>query len=554
VQTERRGLLTFLVLTAAMSVGVVSRGPATAAPPEAARPGRGPIVNQAADAMFVCLVPPFRIDGTNSKQRLIAAYENLVDRYADARVPYLFLNVNYQRTAYRSQVWDAYWDNDHPESLSEWPRLAWLVYKQGVDPYAVCVRRCRQKGVSPWISIRMNDTHYHDDPMKTSTLWQNHPELRRAPADQWYCGFDFAHKQVRDHYLALVEELLDRYDCDGLELDWMRFPHHFKAGQEQQGCRYLNDFMRRTRALANEATARRGHPVRIAARIPAVPEFARGLGMDGVAWAREGWVDMLILASEWRPSDTDIPIERWRELIGPAVEKVLLVAGTDLWLEGTPGGKLMADDLETQCGFTAAMLDRGADLIYLFNHFNMGDFHRTDKTPDGRTIVRDENRALLSSAGRLQAALKQPRRHVITFHDPAAPHMPNPRQLPAQLAPDRTATFRIYTGPRPTSGRVILRAGLDNLPGVSEAGLSAGLNGVACTPIEDLALPAAREPTPHDRLRVFHVADVARRMLQFEVPLGAVQRGQNTVQVSLRKGSRQKIIWLEVYIVPRRIP
>ena len=369
---------------------------------------------------------------------------------------------------------------------------------------------------------------------------------------QWYRGFDYAQPRVRQHYLALIQELLDRYDCDGIELDWMRFPWHFRPGKEDDGRRHLNDFMQEVRRLADEATSRRGHPVRIAARIPAVPEFAFGLGMDGATWAREGWIDMLIVSPEWRPSDTDIPIERWRELLGPANKRILLIAATDLWLQGMPGGKVMSDDLRTQRAFTAAMLCRGADGIYLFNHFNWNDFRRSERTADGRLVVRDETLALLRTAGRLEAALRGPRRHVVTFHHPAAPNRPNPKPLPAVVGRDRDATFSIYTGPRPSTGRVTLRVGLQERPGIDYARLLARLNGAPCQPIADLTNPVPRGSNPQDRSRVFHVADTADRMLQFEAPLAALRHGSNVIEISVTQSEPQKIVWLEVYVVPAR--
>ncbi|MBC8874685.1 MAG: hypothetical protein H8E44_35055 [Planctomycetes bacterium] len=545
MKTENRLRLSALL---AVAITVVSgTAQLAAAPPASPNSGLGPIVNLAADGVVGCLVPPFHIDGTHSTEEITEAYRNMIDYYAEAQVPYLFLNVCYMRAACPSEVWDTYWDVDDPDAnVTGWPRQHWLVHKKGVDPFAVCVTRCRERGVSPWMSMRMNDTHYIDDATKTSKLWQQHPELRRAERS----GYDFSHKQVRDHYLALVAELMDRYDCDGIELDWVRFPSHFKSGQEQQGREYLNDFMRRAHQLAEQATAKRGHPVKIAARIPAVPEFAQGLGMDGVAWAREGWADILILASVWRPSDTDIPIERWCELIGPAVDKVLLAAGTDLWLQGTPGGRLMSDDLETQRGFTTAMLDRGADLVYLFNHFSAADFGRTRKAPGGSTVAWNEHEDLLKISGRLQAALKGPRRHVLTFHDPPAPNLPNPKQLPTNLTQDKLAQFRLYTGPKPTSGRVIVRVGLDNLPQVANAKLAVRLNGTECKPIEDVAKPDAHKFYSHDPHRVFHVADLAQRMVQFEAPRGAMRQGYNQVDTRLAAGSDQKAVWLEIYIGP----
>jgi hypothetical protein len=513
---------------------------------EGSKPRRGPVVNVAADGMVECLVPPVRVDGTHSREDLIQAFHNTIDYYAEAGVPYLFLNVCYMRAACPSKAWDTYWDVEDPEAnTSGWPQAYWLAHKKGVDPFAVSVARCRERGISPWMSVRMNDTHYIDDPTKTARLWQQHPELRRAERS----GYDFAEKRVRDHYLALIAELMDRYDCDGVELDWMRFPRLFKAGREQQGLPALNDFVRRAHQLADQATVRRKHPVKIAARVPALPESALGLGMDAVTWAREGWVDMLVLSAIWRPSDTDIPVERWRQRIGPAGGRVLLAAATDLWLQGTPGGKLMADDLESQRGFTAAALDRGADLVYLFNHFNVADFRRTRKMPDGRTAESNEHPALLAVAGRLDASLAGRRRHVVTYHDPP-PGRGNRSQLPARLAPGKGAQFRVYTGPKPTGGRVMVRAGLGDLDGAADAKLAVRLNGVECKAMEDLTRPEAGTPSAHDPHRVFDVAHLARRMVQFGALPGAIRRGYNQVELRLTSGSGQQVVWMEIYIVP----
>jgi len=215
-----------------------------------------------------------------------------------------------------------------------------------------------------------------------------------------------------------------------------------------------------------------------------------------------------------------------------------------------PGGKVMSDDLQTQRAFTAAMLDRGADGIYLFNHFNWNDFRRTERAADGRTIVRDESLTLLRTAGRLDAALQGPRRHVVTFHHPAAPNMPNPKPLPALVQVGRHATFAISAGPRPAAGQAIVRVGLQKKPGINDARLAAQLNGTTCQPIADLTNPVSSASSPHDRRRVFHVADVADRMLQFKAPWDALRRGRNDIQVSLVRGRPQRIIWCELYIAP----
>ena len=520
--------------------------------PPSVWPGRrrGLIINQAADALVGCLRLPGRLDRTTPRDAVVEAFQKNIDQYAGTQVSHVFLNTNYQRTAYPSRVWESYWDVPDPETdTSGWPRLTWLVHETGVDLYAVCIARCREKGLSPWLSIRMNDTHYSNEQHKMSRLWWDHPEFRLRPDP--HNGFDFSHKAVRDHYLALVGELLDRYDTDGLELDWMRFPWYFKRGEGAAGCEKLTEMMREARRLADASAKRRGHPVGIAARVPAVPDFAVGLGMDGVTWAREGLVDILILASVWRPSDTDQPIEEWRRRIGSVTHAFSLAAGTDLWLRGSPRSLLMMSSAESARGFTAAMLDRGADQIYLFNHFSRKDFYRPDVMPDGRTKMRNHYDDILTQAGRLDTAVAGARRHVVTWHDPAPHGADNPKPLPATVGPGQPATVRIYTGPQPTGGRVVIRAGLDDRPGMADAVLTARLNGTACKPIDDLKRGAPFEPRgKRGNSVVDTVAEVAPRVVQFDAPPSAVKRGCNAVEISLQQGAQQQIIWLEIYVIP----
>ena len=101
---------------------------------------------------------------------VIEGFHKIIDQYVGTQVTHLLLNTNYQRAAYPSEVWETYWDVPDPErDTSGWPRLTWLVHETGVDLYQVCIDRCREKGVSPWVSVRMNDTHYCDEQAKMSS-------------------------------------------------------------------------------------------------------------------------------------------------------------------------------------------------------------------------------------------------------------------------------------------------------------------------------------------------------------------------------------------------
>ena len=104
------------------------------------------------------------------------------------------------------------------------------------DPYKVRIEYGRKKGVKIIAGMRMNDVHWASDPdfLMHSNFWREHPEYRRTDYQftPW-CGqgLDYAVPEVRRRSLALVEEYLFDHDFDGIELDWMRTPPHFKPGR-----------------------------------------------------------------------------------------------------------------------------------------------------------------------------------------------------------------------------------------------------------------------------------------------------------------------------------
>jgi len=551
--THKVGIVGPLALAILVLAGVRSAISADA-PASAGQSGRRPgvIVNQAADALVGYLRTEKPLEDGATKEMILAGLRQAVDQYVDTNVSDVFFNVCYQRAAYPSDLWETYWDVDNPErDVTGWPRRYWLIHRHGIDPFAVCIARSREKGLSPWVSLRMNDTHYIDDPSKTSRLWQEHPEFRTSDRR----GFDYTRPEVQGRYLSLIEELLHRYDVDGAELDWMRFAHHFKPDDVERGRVILTDFMRKARQMADEAAGRCGHAVRLAVRVPATPEFAEGLGMDAVAWVREGLVDVLIPCSTWNPSYPDIPVERWRERIGPEAKGYVLAPGTDLWIRGAPGGRFMRTDMETMRAFTATMLDRGADQIYLFNHFVPVDFKLAygglDDAPGNRHVYGD----LLREAGSLEKALAGPRRHVLTYHSPVPPGADYRKPLPAEIGPGQAARLRLSIGPKPAGGRVTVRVGLDESPGYGDAKLAVRLNGAACRPGKDLPRLKPSEPPPkRGSYEVWSVGDVAPRVIPFEAPLASVERGYNTVEIEAARDGAQRVVWLEIHLDPAPAP
>ena len=202
-------------------------------------------------------------------------------------VTHLFLCPNAMRASFRSRSRDAIWapvDGTEPQGM--WPQNAKRLHEAGLDPYKVWIDRCREKGISPWLTMRMNDIHSVDEPdnFMHSSFWRTHPECWRVPngsAGPWSNrAMNYAHAAVWEHQMAFVRELLERYDPDGLELDWMRFGYHLTPGREREEGAILTDFVREVRSLTTDWSEKRNHPVLLGVRVPAHPDAASGLGMD----------------------------------------------------------------------------------------------------------------------------------------------------------------------------------------------------------------------------------------------------------------------------------
>ena len=75
------------------------------------------------------------------------------------------------------------------------------------------------------------------------------------------------------------------------------------------------------------------------------------------------------------------------------------------------------------------------------------------------------------------------------------------------------------------------------------------MNGADCQPRGDLPGDYQR-PAGGARPVVESVAEVAPRVVQFSVPLAAIRRGYNAIELTLEEGPEQRLVWLEVAVSP----
>ena len=476
-------------------------------------------------------------------------------------------------------MWETFYGDYDPakgeDQPAEWrkhgARNLWLLAQRGVDHHARWLARCRHHGIEGWLSMRMNDCHGLEEYCQAeegveathwtrhwpSTWWREHPELRRAPyryERSWEGAFDYAHQAVREHHMALVRELLERFEMFGLELDWMRWGMMFAPGKEQAGLDILTEFVREARRLANASAERVGHPVRLAVRVPAEPQACLALGLDVPRWAEESLVDMVILSSFLGTANFDYPIALWRRLLGPAVK---LVANVEPVVGAHPGPASTQSGLVGTTAFTfgaaASALERGVDGLHLFNHC-------PSKLLAGPEAAQDLY-ALYGDLVDIRAVGRRPRRHAVSYPQVFAPGQPTRAVLPVPLRVpsagvafgrmEENVTLRIALGPKPIGGSVCLQLGFSaDAPPLDATAMTVRVNQVTCPPCRRRPQPFDVSPT--DRLRDFIHGDPpaeSAQVLLLDVPLDALQADINVVEF-VPPPVPGSLVWAEMLVAP----
>lgn len=321
--------------------------------------------------------------------------EGLV-RYLDdvlqGPVTHFVMCVNGQRTSYDSKTWEPIWKGVEEPARTDtatamdgthdrWAVNAWELFRQGIDPYSVWIQRCREKGVSPWVSIRMNDVHWVtvSNYFRNATFCRTRRDLWRnqdAKGD-WndYC-LDYRHQEVRDYTFAQVAEMLERWDVDGIELDWMRSPLQFRKGHERSDAHFLTEFMRRVRRRVQEVSKKRGRKIRIAVRLPRSPQLAEKAGYDADVWLREGLMDLIVGSSVFWP-DPELPVATWLAFIEKHNPSVRFLPSIDCF---------QLPDVAHFRGMASCYYRRGAKGLYLFNAPYCGKYDTDGRHHDEDTF------------------------------------------------------------------------------------------------------------------------------------------------------------------------
>ncbi|MSU66599.1 MAG: hypothetical protein EXS38_10970 [Opitutus sp.] len=207
----------------------------------------------------------------------------------------------------------------------------------GVDWLAACAAACRARGVSPWLSYRMNATHFSgapDSPVNCRLFREPRHRLSgRIPAaagttHAGWIGLNYGQPAVRDYMLAMLREGVEAYDYEGLEMDWLRHPVCLEVGAGQRQIDEMTDWFAAVKAKAR--TRRPDFPVGL--RVPANLGYLRAIGIDVKALVQRHLVDFITFSNFWQTS-WEMPLDELRRELGPDVTLYGGMEDAPNWLE-----------------------------------------------------------------------------------------------------------------------------------------------------------------------------------------------------------------------------
>jgi hypothetical protein len=298
------------------------------------------------------------------------AIQRFVDRLADGGIDTFLINPNTQVVWYPSRKLESALagyrrgDRDflraHAVGLAlegalleryfeEMERLYGVILdlrEGGVDWLAETAAACRRRGIAPWLSFRMNDTHGAGNP-EASINCKLYREARfrlsgRVPGtsgrrEPSWIGLDYELPEVRRYMLELIREPVEDYDFDGIELDWLRHPVCCEPVAGARQIELMSAWIGEVRALATARARTSGRGCPLGLRVPGSLGYMRSIGIDVAALARSGAIDFVAFSNFWQTT-WDMPHDQLRAELGPDVAIYGVMEDAPNWLETVAPG------------------------------------------------------------------------------------------------------------------------------------------------------------------------------------------------------------------------
>jgi hypothetical protein len=187
-------------------------------------------------------------------------------------------------------------------------------------------------------------------------------------------GLNYGLPEVRSHMLTLIRELIDDYDFEGMELDWLREPICCEPPATEAAIADITEWHSEIRELARRKETITGKPYALGIRCPANIDLMRSIGLDVTGIARSGLIDF-VSPSNYMQTSWDICYSSLKSRLGQDIAVYGVIEYLFNWLPvyspelDSSDRRTNPDRVELLRGNAAGKLVAGADGIEYFNFF-----------------------------------------------------------------------------------------------------------------------------------------------------------------------------------------
>ncbi len=418
----------------------------------------------------------------------------------------------------------------------------------GGDVVKVFIERCHLRGQAAFISFRLNDAHHKEfaDPapgdkpgssicMSVTRFYCEHPEYRIKPGSKRAADLvqNWAVPEVRAQKLALITELCENYDLDGLELDFLRFYSFFRTDEtiREQRCAIMTGFVKEVRLLLDR-TAREGKRRWLCARVPCYLETLDLLGLDLPAMIAAG-LDMVNASAHYFTTQHH-DLATIRQQVPKAALYFEMCHSTWNGPKLREGYDVFPFRRTTQEQFQSTAHQayaRGADGMSLFNFAYYREHGGADRGPFHEPPFEVFKRL------RDPSGLAQQPQHWFLAPGWRAPGT-KPTPVPRKIALGQTAKFVLDLAPPMNGWKSGGRMRLQTSEPITDQRFIVSLNGKALSPTSDIT-----EPYPDPYPSLLGTPQTLRAWL---VPATFPHDGLNQLAVMLEAGSAAEIVFIDL--------
>ncbi len=236
-------------------------------------------------------------------------------------------------------------------------------------PMTAMVDLCHEADMEFFPRVRMN-SHYETPPLHPlyGRFRRENPELLIGwPGEELSeggvpygirTGLNYAFPQIREYMAAIICELFERFDVDGVEMDFFRHPAFFRIEEAYQSRYLMTSLVGHVRERMNEVGEERGRELKLAVRVPVTIADSTRIGLDVARWMADGLVDTVVVGGGHIPFET------------PVREFVEAARGTDCLVYGCITASRYLDPRNIRA-LASRFLSHGAAGTYLYNFYTM---------------------------------------------------------------------------------------------------------------------------------------------------------------------------------------